>query len=103
MQIQGKTILITGGGSGIGMALARAFLRQGNRVIICGRNPEKLTSAQIKLPGVIAIPCDITQAEARQELFASIRDYYSHIDVLVNNAAVLNFIPLKNKQVEIKP
>jgi uncharacterized oxidoreductase len=46
MKANGNTILITGGGTGIGLALAARFLRQGNEVIICGRRLEKLHEAQ---------------------------------------------------------
>jgi short-subunit dehydrogenase involved in D-alanine esterification of teichoic acids len=50
LEITGNTVLITGGASGIGFALAQAFLKEGNEVIICGRRTHKLQEAKRKLP-----------------------------------------------------
>jgi len=65
----GNTILITGGGTGIGFALAEAFSRAGNEVLICGRRTERLDEAKRQLPEVHALPCDLTESEGRQALF----------------------------------
>jgi uncharacterized oxidoreductase len=53
MKVSGNTILIKGGATGIGFALAARFTEKGNQVIICGRRREKLDQAKITLPGVI--------------------------------------------------
>jgi len=66
MNISNKTVLITGGGSGIGFETARLLSEKGNRVIITGRNSAKLQKAAAQLKNVTAIPCDIN-AEADVE------------------------------------
>ena len=59
MESGGNTILVTGGGSGIGRALARSFHQAGNKVIIAGRRRETLEEAAAANPGVIALPLDL--------------------------------------------
>ncbi len=62
MHLTGNTVLISGGASGIGFALAKGFLRNGNKVIICGRRPEKLMEDKEKFPELHTIVCDIWSA-----------------------------------------
>jgi uncharacterized oxidoreductase len=69
MKSNDNTILITGGSTGIGLALAARFLRQGNEVIVCGRRLEKLREAQRELPGLHVYRCDISEASGRLDLF----------------------------------
>jgi uncharacterized oxidoreductase len=57
MNPHGNTVLVTGGASGIGLAIAQAFSELGNRVLICGRDPEKLARAQHMNPSLHAISC----------------------------------------------
>jgi uncharacterized oxidoreductase len=69
MKIKGNTILITGGGTGIGLALAETLTEAGNQVLICGRRLEKLEEAKRRLPGISFLQCDLTKSEDRQALF----------------------------------
>lgn len=91
--LDGKIALVTGGGGGIGAALARAFAREGAQVVICGRRASALeaTRDQIVASGrdALAVPADLTQAEAVERLVQRIRERYGRLDVLVNNAGVL--------------
>ena len=64
MQMSSNTILITGGGSGIGRALAEAFHARGNRVIIAGRRREALEAVTSANKGMQSLPLDIESAEA---------------------------------------
>ena len=69
MELQGKTALITGGNSGIGLATARLLLAQGARVAITGRDRAKLDEAATELgPGVLAIQADVNAAEGLAEI-----------------------------------
>lgn len=87
MNIKGKTILITGGGSGIGLESAKQFLAEGARVIITGRNQDKLEAAKKLLPSVIIIKSDVENPEDSKELFEKVVSL-GGIDILCNNAGV---------------
>ena len=87
MKIQGKTILITGGASGIGLEAARQFLEKGAKVIITGRNQDKLTVAKKQFPDLITIQSDVSDADDAQKLFEKV-SALGGIDILYNNAGV---------------
>lgn len=89
MRLHGRTVLITGGASGLGLALAGAFLSRGNQVIAVGRNKEKLEQAVAKNPGLIARPCDVSKREELVALVEWVTRAHPTLDVLVNNAGVL--------------
>jgi uncharacterized oxidoreductase len=89
VKLTGNTILITGGGTGIGLGLAAAFAERGNEVIICGRRQEKLDEACRRVPGLRAHRCDVGDAADRQRLFDAIAADGLAIDVLINNAACM--------------
>lgn len=91
MKLTNRNVLITGGGSGIGLALARELLARGNTVIITGRDSTKLEQAQRDTPGLHAAMSDITREEEIRNLVTRIEAEYGGLDVLVNNAAILNF------------
>ena len=86
MNIHNKTVLITGGGSGIGLEIAKAFVAQGNRVIICGRDVEKLARAASFSENVLPIQCDVTRTDDIERLIRRLTDEHLHVDILVNNA-----------------
>ena len=72
MQIKQNTILITGGSSGIGLAMAEAFIKAGNSVIICGRRESKLHEAQQQLPQLNIFVCDVSDRSQGERLFKEI-------------------------------
>jgi short-subunit dehydrogenase involved in D-alanine esterification of teichoic acids len=88
MQIKGKTVLITGGASGIGLEAAKQFLANGASVIITGRNQGKLDDAKKLYPAIIAIKSDVSEADDAQKLFNQVQQL-GGIDILYNNAGVL--------------
>lgn len=105
MKTQGNTILITGGGSGIGLALAKAFATAENRVIICGRNPEKLASVKADMPSLQTIQCDITNDDDVVQLVSKVTANFGQLNMLVNNAGVLqmtNFADAGNQLQDIE-
>ncbi|WP_426801808.1 SDR family oxidoreductase [Xanthomonas campestris] len=88
MNLTSNTILITGGATGIGFALARALVVQGNTVIICGRSAAALRQAKDTLPALITQVCDITDTASRRALVDWLRVDHPHCNVLINNAGV---------------
>src|ERR1700748_2880615 len=87
MKTTGKTVLITGGGSGIGFEIARSFSEKGNKVIIVGRNEARLQDAASRLKNVDYFAADITDENEVDDLVAHVTAKYPTLDVLVNNAA----------------
>ncbi len=88
MQLASHTVLITGGASGIGFALAERFLRAGSQVAICGRRAEKLAEAQARYPEIRTFVCDVGQAADRVALLDQVTRELPGLDVLVNNAGI---------------
>lgn len=87
MEIKGKTILITGGGSGIGLEATKQFLEQGAKVIITGRNEDKLNATKKLYPNLVAIKSDVANADDAISLFNQVKEF-GGIDILYNNAGV---------------
>ena len=83
-----NTVLITGGTSGIGLALATRYLGDGNTVIICGRNEEKLAKTAGEVPGLKTISADISSEEDRLLLFEAVKKIYPDTNILINNAGI---------------
>lgn len=88
MDISGNSILITGGATGIGYALAEAFLAEGNEVIICGRREIRLLEAKSKYPELHIKVCDIADAVERRSLAEWINANHGNLNILVNNAGI---------------
>ncbi len=90
-ELTNKTILITGGGSGIGLAAARLFLKEGAKVAITGRNESKLKQAAVDLRAADRLwhgPCDVTVPVNVKNLVAQVQQKLGKIDILVNNAGL---------------
>jgi uncharacterized oxidoreductase len=87
MKLSGNTILITGGGSGIGLGLAEEFLKRGNEVIVAGRSREKLTAAEKK--GLKTLTVDMTSGSSIQELALSALKQFPKLNVVIHNAGIM--------------
>ena len=95
MRLKDKTAIITGGGTGIGLATARAFCQEGAKVILFGRRKEKLEKAVEKLGGsAIIVQGDMTNNNDLDKLINETLHNFKKIDVLVNNAGLFNGSPL---------
>ena len=84
-----NTILITGGGSGIGRGLAEAFLKAGNQVIIAGRRREALKEVTDANPGMKAVSLDIGSPAAIRAFAAQVASEFPKLNVLINSAGIM--------------
>lgn len=94
--LENKTIIVTGGGTGLGKSMATYFLKLGANVVICSRRMEVLenTASELEeLPGgkVLAVECDVRKTEQIENVIAKAIEKFGSIEVLVNNSAG-NFI-----------
>jgi uncharacterized oxidoreductase len=89
MKLNGNTLLITGGGSGIGRGLAEAFHRRGNQVIITGRRLGRLEAVCSVNPGMTAMELDIRDPEAVKGVTRQVIADHPGLNVLVNNAGIM--------------
>ena len=88
MKISGNTILITGGATGIGLGMTERFVKEGNKVIICGRRPDVLAEARQKFPSILTKEVDLADEGQRIELFEWIAENHGELNVLINNAGI---------------
>lgn len=88
MTFQGRTALVTGGGTGIGLHLASQLHRDGASVVICGRRGAAIEDVCARHPGMRGLPCDLTRDEDILRLENFVRSTLGGLDLLFNNAAV---------------
>ncbi|MBO0939826.1 SDR family NAD(P)-dependent oxidoreductase [Fibrella sp. HMF5335] len=94
MKLTQNTILVTGGGAGIGLALTERFHAAGNTVLICGRDAAKLQAAANRLPGLRTLVCDVAKPAERQRLFEWAISEAPQLNVLLNNAGIQREVQL---------
>ncbi|HJS97530.1 MAG TPA: SDR family NAD(P)-dependent oxidoreductase [Terriglobales bacterium] len=96
--IAGRVVLITGSSRGLGLALAEEFAAQGARLVICARDERELETARARLAAlgaeVLAVTCDVSVQGDVQSLINEAITRFGHVDVLVNNAGVIQVGPL---------
>jgi uncharacterized oxidoreductase len=97
MKITDNTILITGGGSGIGRGLAEAFHALGNKVIIAGRRQSVLEETTDANPGMAFVTLDITSPAAIQAFANEVTELHPTLNILINNAGISRLEDLKTK------
>ena len=94
-----KTVLITGGSRGLGLVMAREFANEGARLAICARDEEELQQARLDLEkfgvDVLTVPCDVTNRESVNKMIATVNSQFGTIDVLINNAGVIQVGPIE--------
>lgn len=98
MQLRQRTILITGGTSGIGQELARQLLERGNTVIVTGRDQARLNQASAVLPGVHTLLSDVSDRRAVQTLYDEVVDRFPSLDTIVNNAGIMRNLKLDQER-----
>lgn len=89
MRLKDKIAVITGGSSGIGLATAKAFVREGAKVAIAGRSASALQAAQQELGGdALAVEADVTRVADIERLYAAVKERFGRVDVVVANAGI---------------
>ncbi|HEU4321899.1 MAG TPA: glucose 1-dehydrogenase [Roseiflexaceae bacterium] len=96
-KLDGKVAVVTGGGSGIGFAAARAFVDEGARVVISGRTEEALARAASELgPEALAVRADVASMADLERLFATAKERFGGVDVLFVNAGIVQATPFQD-------
>ncbi|WP_179367594.1 SDR family oxidoreductase [Winogradskyella forsetii] len=98
MKYNNQNVLITGGSSGIGLALAKKFMENDNTVIIIGRNLSKLEKVKVENPKIHIFQIDVTDDAEVRMLVDDIDEKFDGIDILVNNAGVMNLVDAGNEE-----
>ena len=95
--IAGEVAIVTGASRGLGFAIARELLREGCRVVVCARREDELRSAAGKLAElgeVVPVVCDVADRDAVQRVIDTANEYFGRIDIVVNNAGVIEVGPV---------
>jgi len=96
MKLCTRTILITGGSSGIGLELAGQLIAAGNTVLITGRSEQALQRAKGRFPELHIFQSDVSKAEDIRSLHEQVAAHYPKLDTLINNAGVMKIVPLQD-------
>jgi len=98
---QRQKVLITGGSSGIGLELARRFTQENFIVIIADRKIEKLNNAKKDIKTIHTFQCDVTKDSDVSKMAEKIQKIFGGIDILINNAGVMNMLDIGNEKYEL--
>jgi uncharacterized oxidoreductase len=98
MKLKNRTVLITGGTSGIGLELAKQLLERGNTILVTGRDQEKLDAAKRALPAVHTFKSDVSDPRAIAALHGSVLAQFPALDTLVNNAGIMRNLNLNQQR-----
>ncbi|HJS24062.1 MAG TPA: SDR family oxidoreductase [Pyrinomonadaceae bacterium] len=97
--LKNKTVLITGGSRGLGLVMAREFAHEGARLVLCARDEEELQRARSDIEDygaeVMTVLCDITNKQSVDDMVAAVNSRFGGVDVLVNNAGVIQVGPIE--------
>jgi len=98
MKLKNSTVLITGGSSGIGLELSKVFVQKGNKVIICGKSNERLLAAKKMIPQLVTYQCNLSNCQECVDFAQKIKENHPDLNILINNAAIVNKIDFINDE-----
>ena len=101
MKLTGRTILVTGGSTGIGLAFALKFVELGNEVIVTGRRQVVLDNVKAKHPKLHTVQSDVSDPAQIAVLAARVKAEFPRIDVLMNNAGIMQYKNLKAPEADL--
>ncbi len=96
MDLANSTILITGGTSGIGLALVKQLSTQGANLIVTGRSQDALTRTKVQFPGVHTYQSDVSNPQAIEQLYKDVTQQFPTLNILINNAGLMRLIDLQH-------
>lgn len=102
MKISSSNVLITGGATGLGFAIAQRLVGLGNTVIICGRREDRLRGAESRLKGIRVLKCDVSKEYEREALLSRISDELGGLDMLINNAGIQREVDFRKGMADIR-
>jgi uncharacterized oxidoreductase len=102
MELHHRTILLTGGTSGLGLEFARQLLALGNTVLLTGRDPAKLAHTQRELPQVHTFQSDVRDPAAIEQLYAQVTAQFPALSILINNAGEMRKLNLQDPTLDLR-
>lgn len=94
--VSGKVVIVTGGASGIGAAMAKAFAAKGARVALLDMNEAVAATSAAALPDAIAVPCNVADAASVTAAVAKAHSHFGRIDILINSAGIVDLAPAED-------
>jgi len=101
MQVEDKVVLLSGASTGIGLATAHLFARQGAKLALVARSADKIQKLAEQLPGSIAIPADLSELDSVPAVIEKAAAHFGRIDVLINNAGRAMHVPFEKADIEL--
>lgn len=102
MNLSNRTIVVTGGTSGIGLAFALNLLNRGNTIIVIGRNQATLDQVTNTHKGLIGLQGDVSNANSVREMAAILRDSYPEVSILFNSAGIMRAFELMDDNLDLE-
>lgn len=102
MELKNRTILITGGTSGIGLEFVKQLTEQGAKVLVTGRKPEALHAAKQQFPTIEIFQSDVSKAEDIERLYAEVTGRFPELSMIVNNAGLMRLIDLQDETMDLE-
>ncbi|MFS0723568.1 SDR family oxidoreductase [Paenibacillus sp. 1P07SE] len=102
MKLSNRTVVVTGGSSGIGLAFATALLQRGNKVIVIGRNQATLDQVTKKYKGLVGLQGNVANADSVRSMAAFLREHYPDVSILFNSAGIMREFKVMDDTIDLE-